>query len=397
QVGAAVTTVAGGAVADRALFGKDFFPGFGVRGTGGSRFAAFFFGGFASGSAFFAFFRRLAVRGFFFLEFFGLDRLGGFVPGFDAPLLLLDEFFEAFRRNDFDRGPHRRVGLAREGRGGAPEFAFGVGAEEDLGVLARDRIGLGRQVGHVPGVDDVGRFEFQFDRRVDRDHQLPVAERPVRVVVAPEPLLAGRLDHQRFAFQVLAVQRGESGGGRLRGRERVAGEDDPQHEEDDREAREGARDAHLQPRPARHGSRRSAASAAPTADGTEQTEVDRDDNQESGEEADPNERVYLAGARRVRRQGGAILITASGRDAARPALAEPWPTYTRRPMRRRSRPPRGLQQAVRAGAMATVGAAIALPLVRKRLRIPGPVTLAVAASGPLAVAVLGPRTRKRDV
>lgn len=47
--------------------------------------------------------------------------------------------------------------------------------------------------------------------------------------------------------------------------------------------------------------------------------------------------------------------------------------------------------------MATVGAAIALPLVRKRLRIPGPVTLAVSAAGPLAVAVLSPRTRKRDV
>jgi membrane-associated phospholipid phosphatase len=44
-----------------------------------------------------------------------------------------------------------------------------------------------------------------------------------------------------------------------------------------------------------------------------------------------------------------------------------------------------------------VGAAIALPLVRKRLRIPGPVTLAVSASGPLAVAVLAPRSRKRDV
>ena len=44
-----------------------------------------------------------------------------------------------------------------------------------------------------------------------------------------------------------------------------------------------------------------------------------------------------------------------------------------------------------------MGAAIALPLVRKRLRIPGPVTLAVAASGPLAVAVLAPRSRKRDV
>src|SRR6202000_660976 len=36
-------------------------------------------------------------------------------------------------------------------------------------------------------------------------------------------------------------------------------------------------------------------------------------------------------------------------------------------------------------------------LVRKRLRIPGPVTLAVAASGPLAVAVLAPRSRRRDV
>jgi membrane-associated phospholipid phosphatase len=47
--------------------------------------------------------------------------------------------------------------------------------------------------------------------------------------------------------------------------------------------------------------------------------------------------------------------------------------------------------------VATLGAAIALPLVRKRLRVPGPVTLAVSAAGPIAVAVLAPRTRKRDV
>jgi len=47
--------------------------------------------------------------------------------------------------------------------------------------------------------------------------------------------------------------------------------------------------------------------------------------------------------------------------------------------------------------MATLGAAIALPLVRKRLRVPNPVTLVVSAAGPLAVAVLSPRTRKRDV
>jgi membrane-associated phospholipid phosphatase len=66
-------------------------------------------------------------------------------------------------------------------------------------------------------------------------------------------------------------------------------------------------------------------------------------------------------------------------------------------MRRRQRPPQAVRLAVRAGAAAVVGAAIALPLVRKRLRVPGPVTLAVAASGPLAVAVLAPRSGKRDV
>ncbi|MFT3865719.1 MAG: phosphatase PAP2 family protein [Solirubrobacterales bacterium] len=66
-------------------------------------------------------------------------------------------------------------------------------------------------------------------------------------------------------------------------------------------------------------------------------------------------------------------------------------------MRRRSRPSRPVGLAVRVGAAATLGAAIALPLVRKRLRVPGPLTLAVSAAGPLAVAVLSPRTRKRDV
>jgi membrane-associated phospholipid phosphatase len=66
-------------------------------------------------------------------------------------------------------------------------------------------------------------------------------------------------------------------------------------------------------------------------------------------------------------------------------------------MRRRSRPPRAVRLAVRAGAVATVGAAIALPLVRKRLKVPNPVTLVVSAAGPIAVAVLSPRRRRRDV
>jgi membrane-associated phospholipid phosphatase len=66
-------------------------------------------------------------------------------------------------------------------------------------------------------------------------------------------------------------------------------------------------------------------------------------------------------------------------------------------MWRRKRPTRAEQLAVRVGAAAAVGAAIALPLVRKRLRVPGPVTLVVSAAGPIGVAVLAPRSRKRDV
>lgn len=53
--------------------------------------------------------------------------------------------------------------------------------------------------------------------------------------------------------------------------------------------------------------------------------------------------------------------------------------------------------AVRAGAAGAVAAAVAVPLLRKRLRAPAPVTVAACAGGPLAIAVLFPRTRKRDV
>jgi membrane-associated phospholipid phosphatase len=40
---------------------------------------------------------------------------------------------------------------------------------------------------------------------------------------------------------------------------------------------------------------------------------------------------------------------------------------------------------------------VAVPLLRRRLRVPAPVTVAACAAGPLAVAVLYPRSRKRDV
>jgi hypothetical protein len=66
-------------------------------------------------------------------------------------------------------------------------------------------------------------------------------------------------------------------------------------------------------------------------------------------------------------------------------------------MKRRSRPPKALRLAVRAGGAAAIGAAVAVPLLRKRLRVPAPVTVAAVAAGPLALAVLQPRTKRRDV
>jgi membrane-associated phospholipid phosphatase len=52
---------------------------------------------------------------------------------------------------------------------------------------------------------------------------------------------------------------------------------------------------------------------------------------------------------------------------------------------------------VRAGAVAGLAAALVVPLVRKRFRIPAPVTTTAVVAGPLSLAVLRPRTNKRDV
>jgi membrane-associated phospholipid phosphatase len=66
-------------------------------------------------------------------------------------------------------------------------------------------------------------------------------------------------------------------------------------------------------------------------------------------------------------------------------------------MRSRTRPSPALRLAVRAGAAATVAAAVAAPLLRRRARIPAPVTILACAGGPLALSVLTPRSKKRDV
>ncbi len=63
----------------------------------------------------------------------------------------------------------------------------------------------------------------------------------------------------------------------------------------------------------------------------------------------------------------------------------------------RSRPSPALRRSVRAGAVAAIGAALAVPLLRRRARIPAAATVAACAAGPLGLAVLHPRSRKRDV
>lgn len=65
-----------------------------------------------------------------------------------------------------------------------------------------------------------------------------------------------------------------------------------------------------------------------------------------------------------------------------------------RPLQRPGARERGI---VRLGAVSAIAAAIAVPLVRKRLRVPALATTAAVAAGPLAVAVLAPRSRARDV
>jgi membrane-associated phospholipid phosphatase len=66
-------------------------------------------------------------------------------------------------------------------------------------------------------------------------------------------------------------------------------------------------------------------------------------------------------------------------------------------MKSGSRPSPALRHLVRGGAVAVLAAAVAVPLLRRRLRIAAPLTVAACAGGPLALAVLYPRSKKRDV
>jgi hypothetical protein len=55
-----------------------------------------------------------------------------------------------------------------------------------------------------------------------------------------------------------------------------------------------------------------------------------------------------------------------------------------------------LSTAIRAAAVTAIAAGVAAPLLRRRLKLPPPVVTATAATAPLALCVLIPRTRARD-
>jgi membrane-associated phospholipid phosphatase len=56
-----------------------------------------------------------------------------------------------------------------------------------------------------------------------------------------------------------------------------------------------------------------------------------------------------------------------------------------------------LRGAVRSGAAGAIAAAVVVPLLRRRARIPAPVTIAACGAAPLALAVLQPRSHRRDI
>ncbi len=73
-----------------------------------------------------------------------------------------------------------------------------------------------------------------------------------------------------------------------------------------------------------------------------------------------------------------------------------YPRRALRPLRRTRRYPPALRAAVRFAAAGTLVAAVVIPLMRRRWRVPAPVTAATVAAGPLALAVVKERSGGRD-
>ncbi len=76
------------------------------------------------------------------------------------------------------------------------------------------------------------------------------------------------------------------------------------------------------------------------------------------------------------------------------------PIYTRRALpgvrRQRNRSRAGTRFGLRAAAIGAIATSVAVPLLRKRLRIPAKATVAATVAGPLGTAILKRRTKTRD-
>ena len=152
---------------------------------------------------------------------------------------------------------------------------------------------------------DVGGDQVELDRGVDRDDELVIGEGVVRVVVAPQPLLAGRLDPQRLGF-------GAAGGrsGPVAGVSRALSvKTMPTIRRIAAKSVSTAPTRNWIRRPPLELARLGAALAAVAAQGVEQRDVDRDDEDRGGDEADREQGVDLVSARGMGRQSAAILYS----------------------------------------------------------------------------------------
>ena len=271
---------------------------------------------------------------------------------------LLDEGFVFLGRDDFDRGPHRRVGLTGEGR------------------RAGRRRCLPRRRGRRPGCACPGRrracppgpARTRCGRRRSRRGRGRPRCRPGRRACNRRRLRSG----SRSATATAGRSLRSSAASELatwRPSAPVAGvsralsvKTMPRTSSDRGEEREHGPDPELDPPPAAELPRLGSALAAVAAQGVEEGDVDRHDDDRGGDEADRQQGVDLFGARGMGRQSAAILYSRADAQSLAGHL-------------------RRLRVALRAGAAGAVAAAFAVPLLRKRARIPAPVTSPPAPPG----------------
>ena len=243
--------------------------------------------------------------------------LGQLLALLDLPLLRLDPRLVCLRLDDRHLRRHRVVAAAAELGALALERARLGGLEPGLVLVARNGVELAAQRRDPPRVDDVVGLQRQHHRRVAGHHHLLEGHGLVRVLVAPQVLLARHLDLERLAAgrrrlvdgRVLAARLGDrvgAGGGRVADvvQEDVGDDRDHGH---DRAGGHGP--AQLERRVARDLGRLAAAPRPEAEQRVEEDRPDRPDHRQADEEDDLVEVVDLL---RVLRRPGL------GREHVRP-------------------------------------------------------------------------------